>query len=157
MNILFLTIYVNKKKLNLIRTWCKPFGLHQTIKTCHIRFLLKLIAKSIHPNIPNIISTNKQKLDFTYSLNSYVSSHNPHRTSVCCRNTSPDLRVNQKRYCKFNTKNTLSKSSCHKNLSVRHFDKHLVSTFKVFTSYKFSLFPITILTSTWLLMLSLLM
>ena len=39
------------------------------------------------------------------------------------------LKLNQKRYCKFNPKNTLSNPSCHKNLSIKHFDKHLVSSF----------------------------
>ena len=46
-------------RLNSIRTGCKSLGLHQPIKTCHIRLLLKLIVKSIHLNTPNNISTNK--------------------------------------------------------------------------------------------------
>ena len=32
---------------------CKSFGLHQPIRTCHIRLLLKFIVKSIHLNTPN--------------------------------------------------------------------------------------------------------
>ena len=38
---------------------CKSFGLHQPIRTCHIRLLLKFIVKSIHLNTPNNISKKK--------------------------------------------------------------------------------------------------
>ena len=51
-------------RLNSIRTRCKPFSLHQPIWTCHIKLLLKLIVKSIHPDTSNNISIkikNKNK------------------------------------------------------------------------------------------------
>ena len=60
MNIAKLRIYIYIKRLNLIRTKCKPFGLHQPIRTYHIKFLLKLIVKSIHPNTLNNILSNKK-------------------------------------------------------------------------------------------------
>ena len=48
-------------RLNSIRTRCKPFSLHQPIWTCHIKLLIKLIIKPIHPNTPNNISTKKKR------------------------------------------------------------------------------------------------
>ena len=48
-------------RLNSIKTGCKLFDLHQPKRTCHIKFLLKLIVKSIHLNTPNNISKKKKK------------------------------------------------------------------------------------------------
>ena len=76
---------------------CKPFGIHQPIRTCHIRLLFKFIVKSIHPNASYNISTNQKKTYFTFFLKShsllisYLSSHNPHRASVYYCTLSPDL------------------------------------------------------------------
>ena len=46
------------KRLNSIKMACKPFGLHQPIRTCHIGLLLKFIVKSIHPNSRAIIQSS---------------------------------------------------------------------------------------------------
>ena len=94
-------------RLNSIRTRCKPFGLHQSIRTCHIRLLLKLIVKSIHSNIPNNISTNKKtspisrfpRISIPLKLlclqpilaGPPFATTLPHRTSVCRCTTSLDL------------------------------------------------------------------
>ena len=78
---------------------CKSFGLHQPIRTCHIRLLLKFIVKSIHLNTPNNISKKKKKNYFTFFLksqsvlNSRVSNHNPCQISVCHRTISPNLHL----------------------------------------------------------------
>ena len=48
-------------RLNSIKMEYKPFNLHQPIRTCHIRFLLKFIVKLIHLNTLNNIS-NKKKI-----------------------------------------------------------------------------------------------
>ena len=53
-------------KLNSIRMGCKPFGIHQPIRTCHIRLLFKFIVKSIYPNAFNNISTNQKKTYFMF-------------------------------------------------------------------------------------------
>ena len=47
---IMVVVLVLIKRLNSIKTACKPFGLHQPIRTCHIGLLLKFIVKSIHPN-----------------------------------------------------------------------------------------------------------
>ena len=57
-------------RLNSRRMGCKPLSLHQLIKTCHIKLLLKLIVKSIHTNTPNNISTNKKTKPIHVSLKS---------------------------------------------------------------------------------------
>ena len=68
----------NYKRLNSIRTVCKPFGLHKPIRTCHNKLLLKLIVKSIHLNTPNNISTKTEKHPVVTNnilINSYFYQH----------------------------------------------------------------------------------
>ena len=96
-------------RLNLIRTGCKPFGLHQAISKCLIKLLLKLIVKTIYLNTPNNISVNKQSKPISrfptisYHFSAHVSppilagptfaTALPHRASVCRCTISPDLRM----------------------------------------------------------------
>ena len=81
-------------RLNLIRTGCKPFGLHQAISKCLIKLLLKLIVKTIYLNTPNNISVNKQSKPisrFPRISYHFSSLAHPRRTNVCRCTISPNL------------------------------------------------------------------
>ena len=96
-----------EREIKFNKDGCKPFGLHQSIRICHIKLLLKLIIKSIHHNIPSNISTNKKtshisrfpKISIPLQLlclqpilvGPLFIAALPHQTSVCHCTTSLDL------------------------------------------------------------------
>ena len=75
-------------RLNSIWIVFKPFGLHQPIRICHTKLLLKFTVKSIHPNTPNNISKNKKTL---FHLFPKISL--PHELRHFHTQFSPDIRL----------------------------------------------------------------